>query len=417
MEVSNNKAKEYVRRIMLARMRLLCDNGFYGLLLMHVKMGLSDRYPTAFTDGKDIYFNPEFLDELSDKELEFVMNHEIMHIVLNHMERGKLYKTREEYYRAADIVVNSNILAANGGNLKSITLSKYGVSEHLAPDGKEGKDYSVEEICNLLALELATKKRDKNKPHDNHNPRGFDYHTYEKMEDDDSEYEHARWLENIKNAAEAMKRREGMIGNGSKRAGIVPCCVERMLEELRKPQTDWRTVLNEFIQQEVTDYSFMPPDRRFVDSPFFLPDYNELEDIIKDIVFFIDTSGSMSEKNITEVYSEVKGAIDQFNGKLTGWLGFFDAEVVPPVRFEDETAFSIIRPKGGGGTRFDIIFNYVAGNFEEPPVAIVILTDGYAPFPDEKIANEIPVLWLINNELVNPPWGKVTRIVSDKNVG
>jgi hypothetical protein len=44
------------------------------------------------------------------------------------------------------------------------------------------------------------------------------------------------------------------------------------------------------------------------------------------------------------------------------------------------------------------------------PASIIILSDGYAPFPLEKLAGGIPVLWLLNNEEVNPPWGKVARI-------
>ena len=47
----------------------------------------------------------------------------------------------------------------------------------------------------------------------------------------------------------------------------------------------------------------------------------------------IDTSGSMSDDMITAAYSEVKGAIDQFGGKLEGWLGFFDAAIIEPKRF------------------------------------------------------------------------------------
>jgi hypothetical protein len=48
---------------------------------------------------------------------------------------------------------------------------------------------------------------------------------------------------------------------------------------------------------------------------------------------------------------------------------------------------------------------------EEPPVSIVILTDGYAPIPDESRAGGIPVLWIINNDSVTPPWGKIARIL------
>lgn len=47
---------------------------------------------------------------------------------------------------------------------------------------------------------------------------------------------------------------------------------------------------------------------------------------------------------------------------------------------------------------------------DKPPASIIILTDGYAPFPQEKLAFGIPVLWLLNNENVDPPWGKVAII-------
>ena len=185
----------------------------------------------------------------------------------------------------------------------------------------------------------------------------------------------------------------------------------RLLEELKKPQIDWRTILNEFIQEEVVDYSFTPPDRRFDSGDFFLPDFNEKDDMVEDILFMIDTSGSMSDKMITAAYSEVKGAIDQFGGKLKGWLGFFDAAIVEPQPFEDEDEFQIIQPAGGGGTDFQIIFEYVQQYMQDKlPASIIILTDGYAPFPKEHLAMGIPVLWLLNNEQVTPPWGKVARI-------
>jgi predicted metal-dependent peptidase len=92
-------------------------------------------------------------------------------------------------------------------------------------------------------------------------------------------------------------------------------------------------------------------------------------------------------------------------------LGFFDAAIVEPKPFENEDEFKIIRPAGGGGTDFQIIFEYVQQYMaDNPPASIIILTDGYAPFPKEKLAGGIPVLWLLNNEDVNPPWGKTARI-------
>lgn len=188
---------------------------------------------------------------------------------------------------------------------------------------------------------------------------------------------------------------------------------QRLLEKLMKPQTDWRSILNEFIQEEINDYSFSPPDRRFQDTPFFLPDFNEKgqTDEAEDILFMIDTSASISDKMMTAAYSEVMGAIDQFNGKLRGWLGFFDAAIIEPKPFLILEEFIVIKPAGGGGTDFQIIFEYVDQHMQEsPPASIIILTDGCAPFPKEEMANGIPVLWLINNDDVDPPWGKVARI-------
>ena len=170
-----------------------------------------------------------------------------------------------------------------------------------------------------------------------------------------------------------------------------------------------RTLLNEFVQEEVVDYSFSPPDRRF-SGDFILPDFNEKDEKVEDVLFMIDTSASMTDKMIAAAYSEIYGAIEQFGGKLRGWLGFFDAEVVEPVPFVDEEELCIIRPKGGGGTDFHKVFRYLERREEGLPASLVILTDGYATFPDESTAMGVPTLWLINNKDVDPPWGKVARI-------
>ena len=125
----------------------------------------------------------------------------------------------------------------------------------------------------------------------------------------------------------------------------------------------------------------------------------------------IDTSGSISDEMITVAYSEIKGAIDQFNGGLKGWLGFFDAAVTEPVEFVDEESLRSIIPVGGGGTNFHIIFEYVRKFMRyKKPASIIILTDGYGSWPKEKMADDIPVLWLLNNQVAKPPWGRVARV-------
>lgn len=217
------------------------------------------------------------------------------------------------------------------------------------------------------------------------------------------------WAKRFEDACEAIS-----IRDPSNQRGLLPLFAERLFKELKKPQTDWRMILNDFVQEELVDYSFTPPDRRFDEIPFSLPDFNDKDDLVEDILFMIDTSASMSDDMITAAYSEVKGAIDQFDGKLKGWLGFFDAAIVEPKPFTNEAEFRIIKPAGGGGTDFQIIFEYVQKHMQDKlPASIIILTDGFAPFPQEKLAGGIPVLWLLNNKKVNPPWGKVTRITMD----
>ena len=95
-------------------------------------------------------------------------------------------------------------------------------------------------------------------------------------------------------------------------------------------------------------------------------------------------------------------------------MDFFDAAIIESRLFANESEFGIIKPAGGGGTDFQIIFAYVQEHMRDKlPACIIILTDGFAPFPQEKLAGGIPVLWLLNNKKVNPPWGKVTRITMD----
>ncbi|MGN0164112.1 MAG: VWA-like domain-containing protein [Candidatus Ornithomonoglobus sp.] len=436
MALSEEKLKEYNKRLLLSRMRILINNGFYGLLLMHMILTVDESCPTAATDGYRIYFGPEFMDALSDSEIDFVMMHEILHVVLNHCARTG-GRDNEAFNIACDIVVNSNILLSNNMDLNSITLKKYGTLMHLTPNNDEGCKYTAEEVYEMLAKKYgAGQKSSKNSlftigevgegGEDSNSVEsvGFELgrarHGQKKNKDGKAVWDdHSRWafeeedtavrevwVKRVIDAAEAIE-----IQEASNSRGVLPAFAERLLKDLKRPQTDWKTVLTDFIQEEICDYSFSPPDRRFDDSAFYLPDFNGTEIKVSDILFMIDTSGSMSDEMITAAYSEVKGAIDQFDGKLQGWLGFFDAAVIEPQPFGNEEEFKIIKPVGGGGTDFQIVFEYVLRYMNDnPPASIIILTDGYAPFPDKSLSNGIPVLWLLNNEKVVPPWGKTTRI-------
>lgn len=513
MDKFDPRTRAIVERLQQARIALLEKQPFYALLLLHMRFALDLTCETAYTDGTRIAFHPDFIDALSDSELEFVLMHEVLHAALGHPFRHQAQYDIECFDKACDIVVNSNILYSLDMDRSKITLQQFGEAMHLTPDGKEGFLYTIEEVYGQLKAvkaklppippsqsggedggeggdgdgggtpkDKAQKKESDNggcegdsdsKAKDGKGSKGkggkggknskggkngkggkgggdgditdedlqdlvndllkgravhgqVDPHAdLKKAEqeasgkqgqvddhsfwngDDESNIGQQSWLNRMVEATDLIAQSEGGKGRGT-----LPLVAERIIDKLKHPTLDWRTILNDFVQEEICDYSFSPPDRRMQDSPFFLPDFNEKDETVKNLLFMIDTSGSMSNGQITACYSEIYGAIQQFGGKLQGKLGFFDAVVVEPIPFESEDEFKIIRPKGGGGTSFDIIFDYVQKHMmDEPPVSIVILTDGYAPIPHESRAMGIPVLWIINNNDVTPEWGKIARIL------
>lgn len=442
MDIPVEKQREYVRRLILSRTRLLVKNGFFGLLLMNVEFGLDITIETAATDGEKIWFSPDFLDELDDRQLDFVLMHEVMHMALSHCFRGKEFDQRL-FNIACDVVVNSNIFRAMP-ELDGLIVAGYPPMRY-TPDGKEGADYTAEEVyAMLLDRGAAQGGEGQNAAGQNGGQTGgrngngkgesgkkggaraegrgrqkgeranggdfseegqFDSHDRWKEVEEEGNERQDLWNKRVADAAQAV-----LVRDPSDSRGQIPALVKRMLEELKKPQTDWRTLLADFLSEEKTDYSFAPPDRRF-DGPFLLPDFNDVDVAPVDILFMIDTSASMSDEMVTAAYSEVKGAVDQFNGRLKGLLGFFDADITEPQPFCDESELRRITPQGGGGTDFRPIFAWARKRLERAPLnGIIVLTDGYAPFPDESAAAGVPVVWIVNNDDVRPPWGKTARI-------
>jgi predicted metal-dependent peptidase len=256
MELSDQQVQAMTKRLLLSRLRLLTTNGFFGLLLMHARFGLDEDCDTAYTDGRAIRFSPKFLTELTDRELDFVMMHEVMHMALRHCSRGH-HLEHKRFNIACDIVVNSNILLSANMDKNSITLSKYGVSMHLAPDGKEGYHYTAEQVYEMLPS-MPNKAGGKSKGSDG----SWDDHDkwVDAPEDD---FEGQQWDHLLETACEVISIRES-----SQSYGGGPMMAQRLMKLGRKSEIDWRTILQEFLQEEINDYSFSPPDRRFRTATF-----------------------------------------------------------------------------------------------------------------------------------------------------
>lgn len=419
--LTKQRAARLRKKIIASRSRLLAQRPFFALLLMYMEFCATKEIKTITTDGRTIYFSPDYIDKLYDDELDFLLCHQIMHIIFGDLWRSSKLEG-ETYHHACDIVVNYNLQKYGWEKKRYPHLGEVyckcpgcDVEEMTAKEVFEELPYSLEVFdertkSKFLIDSDAWWSRKEKAPYSEVvepalNGRGGDG-TEEGMGKSDAGDRQELLRE--------WKSRVEMIDTYSKQGvGKIPKLSKRRLKKMYKSYVDWKALLNEFIQEEICDYSFVPPDRRFSDADFFLPDYNDKEDSVKNVLFMIDTSGSMDEKMVSEVYNEVVGAVEQFGGKLSGWLGFFDVAVAAPLPFESVEELKNIKPKGGGGTSFEEIFKYVDEHMRDMDLSsIIILTDGFCEYPEEKAAGGIPVMWILNNEEADPPWGRVMRIKS-----
>lgn len=414
-------------KIQESRGRLMESHPFFALLLMYLKFVAVPGMKKISTNGRCIYFSPDFADKLYEDELEYILCHQIMHIVCGDIWRPD-DREGDNYHFACDIRVNSYL--TNHGfkkerypHLGEVHIKVPGEYVNLA-------NLSAEEIFEILPYNLSvfddkirskflmdndlwwSQKEDLGKSGelilDIPEMEGLlkAQTEVEVVSSTDAEELRREWHGRAALAVKSMQS-TGRDDNGF---GDVPDFVKRMIEKMQEPTIDWKKILNNFIQERICDYSFLPPDRRFADTDFFLPDFNENDFICKEVLFMADTSCSIRDRELAIVYSEIKGAIEQFGGKLIGKIGFFDTDVTPPLPFESVSDLMKIIPSGGGGTDFRVIFEYLRENCsKELPACVVIFTDGDGPYPDKAEALGVPVLWVINNQQFTPPWGKVVR--------
>ena len=70
MQLSKQAQQHYAKRLRESRLRLLCNQGFFGTLLMHMNFGLDKKIKNVCAGNKKLTFNPDFLDLLDDDELD-----------------------------------------------------------------------------------------------------------------------------------------------------------------------------------------------------------------------------------------------------------------------------------------------------------------------------------------------------------
>lgn len=414
------KVKNTVRRMTEERALLIKNNPFFGHLSMGLQLACAPC-KTACTDGSRLIFDPAFAEKLSDQELQFVILHEVLHCVFRHCIRGKgLHSVL--YNIACDIVVNSTILAMWGQESMMIAGEK---AMHLAPDGKEGREYNAEEIYQMLIhqnhtngiYQMQTDQNNANKSSQmqtNQNPptsmqtdnEGFEKSSFDR---------HDIW-QGICDKAQLQDNWNRKIQSAFRQCGDstgMPQQVRTIVQDIaRRSGLNWKQLLHDFLQSDTYDYNFLPPDRRYAFSDFYLPAYNmdEEHQTADDIWVCINTSGSVTGEELTCTMAEILDAMRQAG--LKGRISFFDSNITEPEPFEFENDLKNLTTQGGGGTSFHIIFRYLKEKlYPDLPRAILIFTDGYARFPEQKAALDVPVLWLIcKGGNADVPWGQVIQL-------
>jgi len=205
--------------------------------------------------------------------------------------------------------------------------------------------------------------------------------------------------------AEEWKLRVAASAQQARSQGKLPAGVERMVDAVVQPSVNWRTVLAEFLRHARFEYTFNPPDRRFIYDELYIPDYGG-EGLV-DIVVAVDTSGSIGTRELEDFMAECRAILAE--GAISMHLVACDAEVHSWATLDSAADWADFKLAGGGGTDFRPVFQGI----EERSIdaaALVYLTDGYGSAPREPPA--YPVLWVLTPGGKEPcAWGRVVQIL------
>lgn len=359
-------------KLITARIALLLKAPFFGNLATRLKLVNADEWcGTAATDGRNFYYNSEFVNKLPQKQIEFLMGHEVLHVVYDHMgRRGD--RDACLFNAAADYCVNADLKQQRIGDFIPIGLydKKYDgwSSEEVYDDLYANADkIDIDALMKQLLdehLDPDEDGEDGDSPGKNGNKEGEGSGRPGKMTAEEKKALRDEIREAVLHAAEAAG------------AGNLPAGVKRMINTLTNPQMNWRELIRQQIQSLVkSDYTWMKPSRRSWHMDAVFPGTNFAETI--DVCVSIDASGSMSEGMLRDILSEVKGIMQAFDDfKLRVWsfdTNVYGMETFTPDNIDDIDTYDV---QGGGGTNFEANWAFMKDN-EIAPKFFVMFTDGY----------------------------------------
>lgn len=368
-----------------------------GILLLGKSEIRSDLpMPTACTDGRNKYYHPELIDEISEKQLAFAVAHENFHVLYKHTTTWKhLYKENAMMANmACDYVINAQIKALDPNcdvveiNENWLYHQKYEgwdtfrVYKDLMKNGAPNNDSAD-------GSGQPTGKAGKYGTGDGQGPQ--DHHDWEAGDalDDKQKKELEKAIDSAIRQGEILAGKVG--GNSARDIGAIP-----------EPQVNWREQLREFVAA-VADgkdcATWRKPNRRWMANDIYMP--TTYSETIGPMVVAIDTSGSIDQHTINTFLGELTGIVEMMPPEKLHLL-YWDTNVAAEEVYEPgmyEMLVQSTKPGGGGGTDPLCVQQWLQDHPEIEPSVVLFLSDGYVGrWP----SINAPTMWGMITDVVAP---------------
>lgn len=369
-----------LERILKARANLILDHAFFGVLALRLKLVEDESFPTAAVDGEHLFYNPKFIDKLSNQELIGLMAHEVMHIALGHIWRAE-HRESKRWNVAGDYAINENLVAAG------FTLPAGGLID------PQYNERATEEIYNMLPeMPNSDGNGDGNgdgdgkSENDKQDPGGCGGVIPTKDKAKAKELK-ATWKAAVAQAVTMDK-------------GELPANMKRQINDMLNPAVPWYVLLRDFVEKTArNDYDWTRPNKHYLSRGFILPSLVSEE--LPEIVIAVDTSGSIDEEALNHFATEASSVLSAYDTTIR--VIYCDTEVTGEQTFSRADLPMEMKPVGGGGTMFEPVFDHVHER-GYTPACLIYFTDMYGSFPDKE--PDYPVMWLTMTKDVQAPWGQ-----------
>ena len=397
-------SKEVLDKIVVARVGLLLRHPFFGNMATRLKIQSCDDWcPTAATDGRHLYYNTQFFNALSEKQIEFVIAHEILHCAFDHLTRRE-DRQPTLHNIACDYLVN-NILVREGIGEK---VTQIPIIQDFKYEGWSSEQVydDLYENCEKINLADLGELLDE---HIDWEDDGSDSKQGAKGKGEGKGKAPKYTKDELRKIKEEIK--EGMMQAAQAAgAGNVPGEIDRMIKDLTEPKMNWREIIQQQIQSTIkNDYTFSRPSRKGWHVGAVLPGMNFEETI--DIAIGFDMSGSIGNDQAKIFLSEVKGIMDQYKDfKIKCWC--FDTKVYNEQDFSQDSGEELTDYKlmGGGGTEFMCNWEYMKEN-DIQPKKFIMFTDGYpwGQWGEEDYCDTVFVIHGYHDKNFEAPFGVTTH--------